>query len=330
VGESNRSVRVVAVLAMVLAGIGRGRPAGAGETERISASSRDASPAAGADLAESAPRLRLVWIDVLGSAPYAFQSAARETSAILADAGVQAAWTLGDASTVSTEDELKIVLMPGATNGARLPEHVMGGTRRGAQSHTTWLYLSNVLWALGLQDKHARRLSVQEEEQVARALGRVAAHEIVHAVAPDLRHSAHGLMAEKLGRAYLIRDTVTLAPAERSAFRAAAQGFDAAPNLAVSAAYTWRRSTDLTATQLLSGYYWYSWIGVNRADYHQGAPVAMKGFTAIPNRPDHRRTFNGLEFSLVKRPGLALRPGDRAGADVAGGHAGPYSSPSTR
>ncbi|PYP98987.1 MAG: hypothetical protein DMF82_26050, partial [Acidobacteria bacterium] len=92
-----------------------------------------------------------------------------------------------------------------------------------------------------------------------------------------------------------------------------------APNLAVSAAYTWRRSTDLTASQLLSGYYWYSWIGVNRADYHQGAPVTLKGFTAIPwmlddngvnnatggllltNRPDYHRTFNGLEFSLVKR-----------------------------
>ena len=44
-----------------------------------------------------------------------------------------------------------------------------------------------------------------------------------------------------------------------------------APNLAVSAAYTWRKSTDLTATQLLSGYYWYSWIGVTSADYHLGS-----------------------------------------------------------
>jgi hypothetical protein len=36
-------------------------------------------------------------------------------------------------------------------------------------------------------------------------------------------------MAGKLGRADLIRDTVTLAPAERSAFRAAVPGFDSAP-----------------------------------------------------------------------------------------------------
>jgi hypothetical protein len=89
-----------------------------------------------------------------------------------------------------------------------------------------------------------------------------------------------------------------------------------AANLAVSAAYTWRKSTDLTATQLLSGYYWYSWIGVTSADFHQGAPVTANGFTATPyilndgvsspglllrNRPDFSRSYNGLELALVKR-----------------------------
>jgi hypothetical protein len=91
-----------------------------------------------------------------------------------------------------------------------------------------------------------------------------------------------------------------------------------APNLAVSAAYTWRKSTDFTATQLLAGYYWYSWIGVTSADYHP-APVTSNGFTATPyvlnagvidrvtggalltNRPDYNRTYNGLELSVVKR-----------------------------
>jgi hypothetical protein len=92
-----------------------------------------------------------------------------------------------------------------------------------------------------------------------------------------------------------------------------------APNLAVSAAYTWRKSADLTATQLLSGYYWYSWIGVTSADFHQEAPVTRNGFTATPwvvndgvadritgglllrNRPDFSRSYNGLELALVKR-----------------------------
>jgi len=91
------------------------------------------------------------------------------------------------------------------------------------------------------------------------------------------------------------------------------------PKLAVSAAYTWRKSTDLTASQLLSGYYWYSWVGVSRADFQRGTPVTANGFTAVPwildedvaaeasgglrltNRPDYSRTFNGLELALVKR-----------------------------
>jgi len=223
VGHFNRGVQVWAVLAAVLLGAARGGSAAAEETERTSAS-REISAASRADAA-SGPRLRLVWIDVLGSAPYAFPSAAREASAILADAGVEVAWTLGDASTVTTGNELKVVLMAGTANGARLPEHVMGGTRGGAPSHTTWIYLSNVLWALGLEDKAARRLSRQEEEDVARALGRVVAHEIVHAVAPDLAHARGGLMAGKLGRAFLLQARVFLAPAEQRAFRAGVEGF---------------------------------------------------------------------------------------------------------
>jgi hypothetical protein len=95
------------------------------------------------------------------------------------------------------------------------------------------------------------------------------------------------------------------------------------PDLAVSAAYTWRRSTDLTATQLWSGTYWYNWIGPNGAytasDFVAQDSVTLNGYTAtsylptdeasagftggilLNNRDDLSRTFNGVELSLVKR-----------------------------
>ena len=92
----------------------------------------------------------------------------------------------------------------------------------------TWIYLSNVLWALGLKEEPTRRLSLQEEEQVARALGRVVAHEVVHAVVPDLVHSHGGLMAEKLGRAFLVQARAFLGPAEQKALRAGAERYAAA------------------------------------------------------------------------------------------------------
>ena len=230
-GHFDRGVQGLVVLAAVLLGAGRHPSASAEETEgslTTSRETREARAASRPPARTAAPRLRLVWIDVLDSAPYAFEGAARETSAILADAGVVAAWTLGDSSTVTAADELKVVLMAGVANGARLPEHVMGGTRGGGQSHTTWIYLSNVLWALGLKEEPTRRLSLQEEEQVARALGRVVAHEVVHAVVPDLVHSHGGLMAEKLGRAFLVQARAFLGPAEQKALRAGAERYAAA------------------------------------------------------------------------------------------------------
>lgn len=227
-GHFDRGVQGLVALAAVLVGAGRDPSASAGETERSFTSLREARAASREPPRRAAPRLRLVWIDVLSVAPYAFQSAAQETSAILADAGVVAAWTLGDPSTVTTADELKVVLMAGVANGARLPEHIMGGTRGGAQSHTTWIYLSNVLWALGLQDKGPGRLSLQEEGQVARALGRIVAHEIVHAVAPGVVHSRDGLMAEKLGRGFLVQARAFLDPAAQKALRAGTEVYAAA------------------------------------------------------------------------------------------------------
>jgi hypothetical protein len=228
VGHIDRGVQSVVVLAAVLLGAGRDPSASAAEAARSLTFSRETRASSREAPRLAAPRLHLVWIDVLGLAPYAFENAAQETSAILADAGVTAAWRLGDASTVTSGDELKVVLMAGVANGARLPEHVMGGTRGGAQSHTTWIYLSNVIWALGLHDRGPRRLSLQEEEQVARAVGRVVAHEIVHAVSPEVAHHSGGLMADKLGRAYLIQARAFLAPAEHRAFRAGAEAFAAA------------------------------------------------------------------------------------------------------
>jgi hypothetical protein len=227
VGQFSRGLRGRLALSLVLAAAAVGLAA-ADEVVKLSVPvpSREVPGPAPADLPLStAPRLQLVWIDVVDSAPFAYPTASREASAILGDAGVESTWVLGDSTTVTTENELKVVLMSGAANGARLPERVMGGTRKGQQSRTTWIYLSNVLWALDLAGRTPSELTTLEKEEVARALGRVVAHEIVHAVAPDLPHSSRGLMSGKLGRNFLIQSKVTLQPVERSALRSGAIAF---------------------------------------------------------------------------------------------------------
>jgi len=81
--------------------------------------------------------------------------------------------------------------------------------------------------------------------------------------------------------------------------------------LAVGAAYTWRKVTDVSS--------WLPRIGLTSADYTANAPVTQNGYTAVSyspnpakiaasnsgriltNRPDYSTGYNGLEFTMVKR-----------------------------
>ncbi|PYQ03934.1 MAG: hypothetical protein DMF82_11965 [Acidobacteria bacterium] len=82
-------------------------------------------------------------------------------------------------------------------------------------------------------------------------------------------------------------------------------------NLAVGAAYTWRKVNDVAG--------WFPRIGMTSANFTPNAPVTSHGFTAqtfspdqalidqynsgriLTNRPDYSTGYNGLELTLVKR-----------------------------
>ena len=86
---------------------------------------------------------------------------------------------------------------------------------------------------------------------------------------------------------------------------------EVAPNFAVGAAYTWRKSVDF--------YEWNPRIGFTSADYTPNAPVTAGGGTAqtfspnpdklaasgggriLTNRPDYHQGYNGVELSATKR-----------------------------
>ena len=173
------------------------------------------------------PRVRLLWTDLAGAASFVFPFASQEAAAILEEAGIAVEWTIAAPARVTVEDEVRVLILEEPSR-AVMTRATMGCTRRG--SRTAWVYLSNVLWALGLRDGGGRGLLGREKDDVGRALGRVVAHEIVHILAPDLRHSRHGLMADRLSRTLLVGNGVSLTAREAGAARAGAEILAASPD----------------------------------------------------------------------------------------------------
>ena len=148
---------------------------------------------------DCAVEARLEWVDVLGLAPFAYSAMARETREILADHGICAAVRRVAAKSVRSNDGIGVVLlrsMPASVPGQR----ILGATRRGrAQAMTVWVYFDQVASAVGLGGRPPATWSGRERAALGRALGRVAAHEVVHVLLPQRPHDSAGLMAASLG-----------------------------------------------------------------------------------------------------------------------------------
>jgi hypothetical protein len=97
----------------------------------------------------------------------------------------------------------------------------MGFTQRDSVSRSVWLLLAAVDRAIGLPVRPATPLSILQRRDLARALGRVAAHELVHVLAPGHAHASSGLMQARLNRRVLTETGVRFDPGTGAALRAA-------------------------------------------------------------------------------------------------------------
>src|SRR5262249_11413317 len=101
-----------------------------------------------------------------------------------------------------------------------LDPHVMGATRRGDNGHlAVWVFPDQVAWALGLDIDMRGSWGSRSEAMFARALARVASHEVVHALGVA-DHASSGLMTAALDRralesSWLEIDSHTVAAARR-------------------------------------------------------------------------------------------------------------------
>lgn len=167
-----------------------------------------AAPAA-AGGRECAVDARLQWVDVTRLAPFAYRAMAAEARRVLAQNGICADLVRASVAAVRTKGEIGVILLR-SMGGSGRGRRVMGATRSHDPGNSAvWIYFDEVVSALGLGDRSPDSWSGPERQQIGRALGRVAAHEIVHVLLPDRPHDPAGLMAPTFGRRELAADLGT-------------------------------------------------------------------------------------------------------------------------
>ncbi len=162
-------------------------------------------------------RVRAVEIDFAAIAPLTRASLRHELGELLAPASVALSWRRARPDAETEPDELRIVLLPRV--GVGPDQGALGSTARVGLVRTIWLYVPEVATTLGLEPD-AVVTSLESQRLVGVALGRVVAHELVHALAPAVAHADAGLMRPRLHAGELVRGRPALG-AERTASLAA-------------------------------------------------------------------------------------------------------------
>ena len=158
--------------------------------------------------ARSGPRISLLWFDPQGTFPGGFEIVRQEVAGIFRDIGVDVRWTLGGLGTVyggADVPEVPVILLPDDPMPSRDGQHIMGLVMKSQEpSRAVWVFLKRVRWTLGHDLRQRGPRTEGEGRELALAVARVVAHEVVHAIAPDEPHSRGGLMSHSLGRGYLL------------------------------------------------------------------------------------------------------------------------------
>jgi hypothetical protein len=155
------------------------------------------------------PHLRVVWFDPASAAPFAYAGAGGEVRSILGAAGVNVVWEKRAAGPLAP-GEIAVILLSGEPARMAMRPDVMGCVIKGGGPSVLWVNLATVARMLGLGARSHIAWSGRERQQVATALGRVVAHEIVHVVAPELPHATQGLLSAVLDRYRLVYQRLRL------------------------------------------------------------------------------------------------------------------------
>jgi hypothetical protein len=161
----------------------------------------------------------VVWIDLANVPTLAQEAALREAAAVLARAGVTQRWRVSRPEEGVNDGELAVVLLRKdyASRGRTI--RILGACTRSPRARV-WIFLDNMAWTVGVPSLD-RLLRPEQASRIGRAIGRIVAHEVIHAVAPGLEHARSGLMAARLDRDDLLANRLDVDAATIRALRLA-------------------------------------------------------------------------------------------------------------
>ena len=156
--------------------------------------------------------LVLEWMDPHELLPVGERWMAAETISILSAADIGARWDWSRerdrediTSERSREHRLRVVLLPSEPSGPgwRLSANTLGATVLGRANAppAVYIFYKSVAALLGLHSRSVTDHHVRG--RTSRALGRIIAHEVAHAIAPGEPHVRNGLMQASLQPAFL-------------------------------------------------------------------------------------------------------------------------------
>jgi hypothetical protein len=145
--------------------------------------------------------LSLVWVDPAQRASFAAEAAMAEAMAVLRSAGAEARWRHAETPNILEPGELAIILVDAPPGDPRL---VMGSAPLTDSAPAVWIHPQAVGTVIGLGGEDPADWTPVERRGFARALGRVTAHEVVHALLGSPRHAPSGLMSRALERGALL------------------------------------------------------------------------------------------------------------------------------
>ena len=147
-------------------------------------------------LATETHHLPILWLNGAEATSFPAAVAEQEVVEIFRDMDIEVSWVSQTRSQEeNTPPPIRVIVISTPPDRWSLPADALGvRIVDGLQARAVYVLLSSLQRALGIAPNMHRRPTPMERRQIAEAVGRVAAHEIVHLLTQSGEHDAGGLM----------------------------------------------------------------------------------------------------------------------------------------